>query len=86
MSFSGEKTKKIYGAVFGVALHLKQVTSCSMHSIVMTFREAVIKVEVANFGAAIDTLIDQDANTSAMGRICKAMKHITWPPLLKLTT
>ena len=23
MSFSGEKTKKIYGAVFGVALHLK---------------------------------------------------------------
>ena len=32
----------------------------SMHSIVMTFREAVIKVEVANFGAAIDTLIDQD--------------------------
>ena len=33
-----------------------------MHSIVTTFREAVIKVEVANFGAAIDTLIDQDAN------------------------
>ena len=32
-----------------------------MHSIVTTFREAVIKVEVANFGAAIDTLIDQDA-------------------------
>ena len=31
-----------------------------MHSIVTTFREAVIKVEVANFGAAIDTLIDQD--------------------------
>ena len=31
-----------------------------MHLIVMTFREAVIKVEVANFGAAIDTLIDQD--------------------------
>ena len=31
-----------------------------MHSIVMTFREAVIKVEVANFGAAMDTLIDQD--------------------------
>ena len=29
-------------------------------SIVTTFREAVIKVEVANFGAAIDTLIDQD--------------------------
>ena len=34
-----------------------------MHSIVTTFREAVIKVEVANFGAAIDTLIDQDAGT-----------------------
>ena len=32
-----------------------------MHSIVTTFREAVIKVEVANFGVAIDTLIDQDA-------------------------
>ena len=32
-----------------------------MHSIVTTFREAVIKVEVANFGAAMDTLIDQDA-------------------------
>ena len=37
-----------------------QVTLCSMHSIVTTFREAVIKVEVANFGAAMDTLIDQD--------------------------
>ena len=33
-----------------------------MHSIVTTFREAVIKVEVANFGAAIDTLIDQDVS------------------------
>ena len=31
-----------------------------MHSIVTTFRETVIKVEVANFGAAMDTLIDQD--------------------------
>ena len=31
-----------------------------MHSIVTAFREAVIKVEVANFGAAMDTLIDQD--------------------------
>ena len=38
---------------------LKQVTSCSMHSIVTTFRGAVIKVEVANFCAAMDTLIDQ---------------------------
>ena len=39
----------------------KQVTSYSMHSIVTTFRGAVIKVEVANFCAAMDTLIDQDA-------------------------
>ena len=31
-----------------------------MHSVVTTFREAVIKVEVANFGAAMDTLIDED--------------------------
>ena len=31
-----------------------------MHSIVTTFRGAVIKVEVANFCAAMDTLIDQD--------------------------
>ena len=46
--------------VFINPLSFKQVTSCSMHSIVTTFREAVIKVEVANFGAAIDTLIDQD--------------------------
>ena len=31
-----------------------------MHSIVTTFRGAVIKVEVANFCAVMDTLIDQD--------------------------
>ena len=31
-----------------------------MHSIVTTFRGAVIKVEVANFCATMDTLIDQD--------------------------
>ena len=32
-----------------------------MHSIVTTdFRGAVIKVEVANFCAAMDTLVDQD--------------------------
>ena len=41
----------------------KQVTLCSMHLIVTTFREAVIKVEVANFCAAMDTLIDQDVGT-----------------------
>ena len=44
-------------------LSFKQVTSCSVHSIVTTFRGAVIKVEVANFGAAMDTLIDQDDRT-----------------------
>ena len=32
---------------------------CSMHSIVTTFRGADIKVEIANFCAAKDTLIDQ---------------------------
>ena len=47
--------------VFINTLSFKQVTSCSMHSIVTTFRGAVIKVEVANFCAAMDTLIDQDA-------------------------
>ena len=31
-----------------------------MHSIVTTFRGANIKVEVANFCAAMDTSIDQD--------------------------
>ena len=36
-----------------------------MHSIVTTFRGAVIKVEVANFCAVMDTLIDQDDATSA---------------------
>ena len=34
-----------------------------MHSIVTTFRGAVIKVEVLNFCAAMDTLIDQDVLT-----------------------
>ena len=48
--------------VFINTLSFKQVTSCSMHSIVMTFRGADIKVEVANFCAAMDTLIDQDVN------------------------
>ena len=39
-----------------------------MHLIVTTFRGAVIKVEVANFGAGMDTLIDEDAceETSAL--------------------
>ena len=34
-----------------------------MHSIVTTFRGADIKVEVANFCAAMDALIDQDVGT-----------------------
>ena len=41
-----------------------------MHSIVTTFREAVIKVEVANFGAAIDTLIDQDGSDESVRSNC----------------
>ena len=36
-----------------------------MHSIITTFRGAVIKVEVANFCAAMDTLIDQDGISDA---------------------
>ena len=34
-----------------------------MHLIITTFRGADIKVEVANFCAAMDTLIDQDEQT-----------------------
>ena len=37
-----------------------------MHSIVTTFRGADIKVEVANFCAAMDTLIDQDGPAPAL--------------------
>ena len=47
--------------VFINTISFKQVTSCSMHSIVTTFRGAGIKVEVANFCAAMDTLTGQDA-------------------------
>ena len=35
-----------------------------MHSIVTTFRGADIKVEVANFCAAMDTLINEDGSCS----------------------
>ena len=45
-----------------------------MHSIVTTFRGAVIKVEVANFGAAMDTLIDQDEITGK-GKKKKRIKN-----------
>ena len=41
-------------------LSFKEVTACSLQSIVTTFRGADIKVEVANFCTAMDTLIDQD--------------------------
>ena len=44
------------------------VTSCSMHSIVTTFRGADIKVEVANICAAMDTLIDQDDGSNDLPR------------------
>ena len=40
-----------------------------MHSIVTTFRGAVIKVEVANFCAAMDTLIDQDGYPLEFSRL-----------------
>ena len=40
-----------------------------MHSIVTTFRGAVIKVEVANFCAAMDTLIDQDGRSLAFSSL-----------------
>ena len=40
-----------------------------MHSIVTTFRGAVIKVEVANFCAAMDTLIDQDEGSEIEAKI-----------------
>ena len=55
-----------------------------MHSIVTTFRGAVIKVEVANFYAAMDNLIDQDAghvawlltvNYTLRQRGCKEIKE-----------
>ena len=46
-----------------------------MHSIVTTFRGAVIKVEVANFCAAMDTLIDQDGAHLARGKI-KSVEHV----------
>ena len=51
-----------------------------MHSIVTTFRGAVIKVEVANFCAAMDTLIDQDDIYNAEELINVALLMILqWP-------
>ena len=47
-----------------------------MHSIVTTFRGAVIKVEVANFCAAMDTLIDQNGGAVIkveVANFCAAM-------------
>ena len=48
-----------------------------MHSIVTTFRGAVIKVEVANFCAAIDTLIDQDEPPCANEVMKRSTGYIT---------
>ena len=55
-----------------------------MHSIVTTFREAVIKVEVANFCAAMDTLIDQDGNTHnlCLVHVLPEIFHVYWIVLL----
>ena len=51
-----------------------------MHSIVTTFRGADIKVEVANFCAAMDTLIDQDALTPSQPQPPKnPVFTCTWP-------
>ena len=49
-----------------------------MHSIVTTFREAVITVEVANFCAAMDTLIDQDALRIVINMlpVCQIYRHV----------
>ena len=47
-----------------------------MHSIVTIFRGAVIKVEVANFCAAMDTLIDQD------GPHCGSVKSFEKKPYI----
>ena len=56
-----------------------------MHSIVTTFREAVIKVEVANFGAAIDTLIDQD-DACQVGKLHPVWKNtVSQLDILKAT-
>ena len=46
-----------------------------MHSIVTTFRGAIVKVEVANFCAAMDTLIDQDAGDYTCLVYCFVMVH-----------
>ena len=52
---------------------------CSMHSIVTTFRGAVIKVEVANFCAAMDTLIDQDGASRTLTQNISCQLAISLP-------
>ena len=48
-----------------------------MHSIVTTSRGADIKVEVANFCAAMDSLIDQDAkNVTSFAK--EVITEICW--------
>ena len=44
-----------------------------MHSMITLFNGADIKIEVANFCAAMDTLIDQDEFGNAMARISTLM-------------
>ena len=47
-----------------------------MHSIVTTFRGAGIKVEVANFCAAMDTLIDQgETSPNQILSFCHFISH-----------
>ena len=53
-----------------------------MHSIVTTFRGAVIKVEVANFCVAMDTLIDQDAYKQALA-VCEIRKWTYQPCVIQ---
>ena len=51
-----------------------------MHSIVTTFRGAVIKVEVANFCAAMDTLIDQDGILGCIMTLHSTQYHGSFNP------
>ena len=53
-----------------------------MHSIVTTFRGAGIKVEVANFCAAMDTLIDQDGTDHVAYIIGLCVKSKSRPKVL----
>ena len=56
-------------------LSFKQATSCSRYSIITLFNGADIKVEVTNFCAAMDTLINQDV-TLYISKISKTYDTI----------